>query len=200
MLTSCDVVSEGTDIPSVFAAILLRPTESTGLYIQQVGRAMRTYPGKPHAVILDHVGNCLRHGMPDDGREWSLDGTKQGKPKDDEDRVQRMKMCLACYAMNPTYRPTCEQCGHIFEPQREPPKQVAGELVEITDADKERMRVQARREVGQARTREQLEAIAAERNYKRGWVDYMMRARGQRNYKGPVDAHLTIKAMKGELA
>lgn len=74
VLTSCDIVSEGTDIPVVMAAILLRPTASMGLYLQQVGRALRPAPGKTRAVILDHVGNCLRHGLPDEDREWSLAG------------------------------------------------------------------------------------------------------------------------------
>jgi DNA repair protein RadD len=96
VLTSCEIVSEGTDIPVVAAAILLRPTQSLALHLQQVGRALRPVyvPGanvatregrlsaiassaKPRAVILDHVGNTLRHGLPDEGWEWSL----EGKPK-----------------------------------------------------------------------------------------------------------------------
>ena len=78
VLTSCDIISEGTDIPSVTGAILLRPTDSLGLHLQQVGRVLRPSPGKPHAIINDHVGNTLRHGRPTDLRDWSLEGrTKQ---------------------------------------------------------------------------------------------------------------------------
>ena len=73
VLTSCEIISEGTDIPIVGAAILLRPTKSLGLYLQQVGRAMRPYPGKEYTIILDHVGNVDRHGLPDEYREWSLE-------------------------------------------------------------------------------------------------------------------------------
>ncbi|MFN4244505.1 MAG: DEAD/DEAH box helicase, partial [Tepidisphaerales bacterium] len=74
VLTSVDVISEGFDVPGIVGAILLRPTQSLGLYLQQVGRALRTAPGKEAAIILDHVGNSQRHGLPDDPREWSLLG------------------------------------------------------------------------------------------------------------------------------
>jgi len=54
VLTSCELISEGTDIPVVSAAIMLRPTQSVALALQQMGRALRVYPGKERAVILDH--------------------------------------------------------------------------------------------------------------------------------------------------
>lgn len=143
---------------------------------------MRTYPGKTHACIIDHVGGVFRHDMPDADRQWTLDATKKKKAAADEERVQRMRCCMKCFAMNPVYRPTCEQCGVAFEPQRELPQQVAGELVEITEAQKEQMRVLARREVAKARTRSELETIAKERGYSPGWVWNMMRARGVREH------------------
>lgn len=58
-------------VPDCWCCILLRPTMSTALAIQQEGRALRPQPGKT-AIILDHVGNYTRHGLPDDPREWSL--------------------------------------------------------------------------------------------------------------------------------
>ena len=180
VLTSCEVVSEGTDIPAVYAALLLRPTESTGLYLQQVGRCLRTYPGKDRAVILDFVGNVLRHGLPDDDREWTLDGRKQGRVADSEPAVQRMRTCMSCYAMNPVWRQTCEQCGAAFEARRAPPKETEGELVEITEEQKEQMRRQARSEVARARTREELTAVAKARGYAPGWVHTMMKVRQRR--------------------
>lgn len=69
VLTSCELISEGVDIPIVSTAILLRPTHSLGLYMQQVGRVLRPYTGKSHAVILDHVGNVFRFGLPDIDRK-----------------------------------------------------------------------------------------------------------------------------------
>lgn len=187
VLTSCDVVSEGTNIPSVFAAILLRPTESTGLFIQQTGRAMRIYAGKTHAVICDHVGSVAKHGMPDDDREWSLDGTKQGKSKTDDEKVQRMKMCGSCYGMNPVYRLTCEQCGVAFEAHREPPKQVDGELTEITEEQKDFMR-RAQAQLNRARGFEEAKAqsledyqrIAKQRGYAPQWAHIRWNAKRRR--------------------
>jgi superfamily II DNA or RNA helicase len=73
ILTSCEIISEGTDIPVVTACIMLRRTMSTGLYLQQAGRCLRPHPQKTNSIILDHVGNVFQHGFPDDDREWALD-------------------------------------------------------------------------------------------------------------------------------
>ena len=73
ILCSCELISEGFDAPSVGGAILLRPTQSLGLYLQQVGRCLRPKPDGSPAIILDHVGNVRRHGLPDAERQWSLD-------------------------------------------------------------------------------------------------------------------------------
>jgi superfamily II DNA or RNA helicase len=72
VLTSCELIGEGLDIPAVSADILLRPTESTGLFLQQIGRALRPHEDKTHATILDLVGNTARHGMFSADRQWDL--------------------------------------------------------------------------------------------------------------------------------
>ena len=74
IVTSCDLISEGLDIPDVAAAILLRPTQSLTLYLQQVGRTLRPKKDGSPAIILDHAGNVLRHGSPKTDRLWSLQG------------------------------------------------------------------------------------------------------------------------------
>lgn len=63
-------------MPDCECTILLRPTHSLTLYIQQSMRCMRYKPNK-RAVIIDHVGNYARHGMPDDDREWTLEKRKK---------------------------------------------------------------------------------------------------------------------------
>ena len=78
ILTSVSVIEEGFDLPSAEAAILLRPTTSLGLHLQQIGRVLRPATDKK-AVILDHVGNLLTHGLAEDTREWSLDGIEKKK-------------------------------------------------------------------------------------------------------------------------
>ena len=72
VLVSVDVVSEGFDLPIIGCAILLRPTKSEGLYMQQVGRILRPQKDKV-AIVLDHVNNTREHGFVDDVRNWSLD-------------------------------------------------------------------------------------------------------------------------------
>ena len=173
VLTSCEIVSEGTDIPIVSAAILLRPTQSLGLYLQQVGRVLRPAPGKGRALILDHVGNCARHGFPDDVRAWSLDGAQNGKPAEP---VESIRTCGSCFA---AFRPApaCPSCGVEYVVKAREIEEAAGDLQEVTEREREVIRVNARREVGRAKDRASLELIAAERGYKRGWVDYILAAR-----------------------
>lgn len=91
VLTSCDLVSEGFDVPAVQGALLLRPTKSLALFLQQVGRALRPKKDGSKAVILDHVGNCHRHGLPDWSRDWTLDG-KVKRPK-----AAPVAVCELCF-------------------------------------------------------------------------------------------------------
>lgn len=163
VLTSCDIVSEGTDIPAVECAILLRPTQSEALYLQQVGRALRPVAGKQHAVILDHAGNVFRHGMPTAAREWTLDGRpKQAK----QQAVEAVRQCKQCYAVHQA--PYCPECGAKAPEKPRKLKQVAGQLVPIEDV--ERVKREAKVEVWGARSLEELKAIAFRRGYKPGWA------------------------------
>ena len=72
VLCNVDILGEGFDVPDATAVMLLRPTESLSLYIQQSMRPMRYRPNK-RATIIDHVGNVYRHGFPDMERTWTLD-------------------------------------------------------------------------------------------------------------------------------
>ena len=185
VLCSCDLISEGTDIPAIVAAILLRPTQSMGLYIQQVGRALRIMPGKPNAFILDHVGNVLTHGLPDEPREWTLDGEEIKKRKKDE-AEQRIKtaMCEECFCVHEP-APECPQCGFVYPPSegRGMPDVVDGELAEMTEAHRAAVRRDQNREVGRARTLAELEAIAETRGYKKGWARHIFNSRqGKQRY------------------
>lgn len=136
VLTSCDIISEGTDIPIVGAAILLRPTKSLGLNMQQVGRALRPYPGKSNAVILDHVGNVMRHGLPDQDRVWTLDGQRRsGRRKNDDEADVAMRMCQKCFACFGAHTSVCPQCGTRYMPKVNEIKQVDGQLRQISEFD-----------------------------------------------------------------
>ena len=169
VLVSVDVISEGTDVPSVGAAILLRPTQSEGLYLQQVGRVLRPAPGKTEALILDHVGNVHRHGFPDDHREWSLDDARR-RGRGGGPPAPAVRTCPSCFA---AFKPQllCPVCGAYCapEPKREL-KQVDGELQEL-------QRGERRRQVGRARTLQELLAVAKQRGYSPGWAYRLHAAR-----------------------
>ena len=57
ILSNVDLFGEGFDVPAIEAVIMLRPTQSLSLYLQQVGRGLRPLAGKETAIILDHAGN-----------------------------------------------------------------------------------------------------------------------------------------------
>lgn len=177
IITSCNIISEGTDVPKIGAAILLRPTQSLGLYLQQVGRALRPSEGKQFAVILDHVGNYERFGLPTDDREWSLDGEvkKKGK-KAKQDAALKTSQCLKCYGIYKTPAPACPHCGHVAsKKERGELEVIEGELKPITAADLANLR--KRQEVAKARTLAELREVAKRRGYKSTWADHIWRAR-----------------------
>ena len=178
VLTACDVVSEGTDIPRVMAAILLRPTQSEALFLQQVGRAMRACEGKTHALILDHAGNTMRHGLPTEDRQWSLDGRPRRAKKSDVEDV-RITQCPACYSVHEP-GPACPHCGHEYPVKaRATPQQDDADLIEV-DADAA-MRLR-RKEKGAARSFNDLVRLAKARGYKNptGWAAHVHASRRQR--------------------
>jgi len=179
VVTSCDLISEGTDIPAIGCAILLRPTNSTGLYLQQVGRALRTSNGKEHAIILDHVGNVLNHGMPDAVREWTLEGKKKRRKKalDDEENI-RVQQCQECFMVHEP-APKCPSCGFIAPVRESIPDKVDGELTKITSEQKKIIKKERSREVSKARTMTELIEIQKERGYKNGWANFIFNSRNK---------------------
>ncbi|MDT2388290.1 DEAD/DEAH box helicase [Enterococcus avium] len=72
VICNVDLISEGFNVPDCSTVILLRPTQSLTIFIQQSMRGMRYVPGKT-SIIIDHVGNYLKHGLPDMDRTWSLE-------------------------------------------------------------------------------------------------------------------------------
>lgn len=174
VITSCDIISEGTDIPIVAGAILLRPTASVSLYLQQVGRALRMFDGKNEAIILDHVGNCLRHGLPDEDREWTLDGRAKGKRVKDDDEQVNVRQCEQCYRVHKP-APCCPHCGYSYPVQAREIEQVEGELEQITP---EMIKRERKKQQASAKSYDDLLKIARERGYKPGWARYIAKSRG----------------------
>ena len=180
VLTSCEIISEGLDVPAVSAVILLRPTASLGLHLQQIGRGLRPAPGKLHLTVLDHVGNVLEHGRADDARKWTLDAGLIRERKSKEAAVRR---CQECGAANATTAKKCEACGAEFlTPEARDFTPAPGSLIELS---RERITFLAQqphhRLRGMVLTEPEVRAIAREKGYKRGWAMHYMREQAERH-------------------
>ena len=109
-LLNVDLIGEGFDVPDCNCCMLLRPTMSTALYIQQSMRCLRPKEGK-RATIYDFVGNVFRHGLPTDIRQWSLSGkVKTKNPTGLPEIVTRT--CGNCFRIYSGQSPICPYCGH----------------------------------------------------------------------------------------
>ena len=174
VLTSCALIGEGVDVPSVGGCILLRPTSSVGLHLQMIGRCLRVSPGKKRAVILDHVGNTLRLGHHLEDREWTLDGEQKTK----REKCTSVKVCPKCFAAMSSQVSECEECGHRFTVERKKLKTVAGTLQElqVEKAQKKQKRI----DQGKARTLDELIALGKSRGYKYpvAWARKIYSSRG----------------------
>ena len=181
VLCNVDLFGEGFDLPAIEVAILLRPTQSLALYLQQVGRSLRPFPGKLSAIILDHAGNCERHGLPDEEREWSLEGHRSTRKSVAQVKI---KVCSKCYAAMPAGASTCKYCGYVFEIQAREVGHAEGNLVE---ADVAAIKKKRAWEVAKAQTMEELVEVGKSRNYNRpeAWarIQYDLRQRKVLNRK-----------------
>jgi superfamily II DNA or RNA helicase len=181
-----DLVSEGYDLPDLECCIMLRPTASEALFLQQIGRVMRPSEGKRGCWLLDHVGNVgqmidgefkAKHGFPHWEREWSLDGRKKkgrGKKQADEPTIP-VKQCPKCFFCHEP-EPACPKCGYEYPVNNRQLEQVEGELHQITDEMEEKIRARQRAEQGRAQTKEALMAIG----YSEGRADKVIAARKEK--------------------
>lgn len=165
-LVNVDLFGEGFDLPAIEVVSFGRPTESFGLYVQQFGRVLRLmldgslYPqwdeitseqrkahiaasSKPRGIIIDHVGNVERHGLPDARREWSLDRRERrssGRPAD----VIPTWTCPNCTGVWERVYTVCQDpiCGQPrpAPAARNAPEFVDGDLLELDPATLAQMR------------------------------------------------------------
>ncbi len=117
VLTSCNVISIGFDEPSVEVGLMLRPTMSSAMHFQQLGRVMRISPqtGKEYGIILDQAGNLQRLGFPEDVEDYSLPTRKAstgggGAPP--------TKPCPACGRIVLSFIVKCPDCAHQWISER----------------------------------------------------------------------------------
>ena len=108
VLTNVNCLTEGFDVKDIDLVALLRPTKSTGLYVQMVGRGLRTHPQKQDVVILDFGQNISRHG-PIDLPLVRAEGQDGESPK-----KMPTKDCPNCGFPNMIQARICIECGQPF--------------------------------------------------------------------------------------
>jgi superfamily II DNA or RNA helicase len=108
-LVSVAVFLEGFDLPSVEAIILARGFGTCGAYLQAIGRGLRPSreTGKTRCTVLDLCGSVHQHGLPDDAREWDLQGDAVRRSAEALVALRRCRDCLAIF--RPAVR--CPRCG-----------------------------------------------------------------------------------------
>lgn len=187
-LVNVDLFGEGFDLPAIEVVSMVRKTESWPLFVQQFGRALRlmvdptlaakwdTFTDaerrahiaaseKPFALIIDHVGNVIRHGLPDASRTDTLD-RRTSRATGPSDAVP-LRVCARaepapCASVYPRYLKVCPYCGFYPEPAaRTAPSFVDGDLHELDAATLAAMRGRVAQIDGAALVPQHLDPIAA---------------------------------------
>lgn len=179
VLSSCQCLTEGVDIPGAAVCLIACGCDHAGTYLQRVGRVLRPAPGKAFATVIDLPGVSHRHGLPHEDREYSLDGvairTKVGS-------LSSCQQCGACYPA----APTCPECGFALPPRPisvriwDIPLEEAATLpLTLEQASKIRFRQRwsGASDDEKAAEYRRLLMVGAERGYRRGWALYQYRLR-----------------------
>ena len=169
-IVNVGTLTTGVDA-DVRCVVLARPTRSEMLFVQMIGRALRTAPGKEHALILDHADNHARLGFVTDIHHPRLLDGKEKAPRTAKEKGEPMpKECGSCGLLKPPKVRECPKCG--FTPSAQAGVEVEdGELVEIS-----RSKVSVPKPDKQHFWSELL-GIARERGRSRGWASHAYRER-----------------------
>ena len=181
ILCNCNLISEGVTLPNASVALLLRPTMSLPLFIQQACRVLTPVEGKK-AVIIDYVNNVQRHGLPTDNHEWSLSKVVEKRKQHNDDGTLSIRQCENCFRCFKT-APKCPYCSYEYQVKGRELKAVQDvELKKIQAVEKEeqeKQRKDNRREQGMCKTYQELYELAKKRGYKNpsGWAYFIMKGR-----------------------
>ncbi len=162
VITNCNLITEGFDVPAAKCIVLARGCGSVAMYLQAIGRALRPEPGATDALLLDLRGAVYKHGLPDDDREFSLEGKPIGEG------TAALTTCPDCGAVF-AFAPKCPECGFVIFDNR-PSTEVKRE--EIQELDPATFTEEFRRTEIQ-----RLREIAASRGYRDGWIAHKFRER-----------------------
>lgn len=169
VLVTCEIVNEGYDVPGCDGVQMLRPTQSTGLYLQQAGRALRIADGKDRAIILDHVANWRRHGQPIDERPWTLEvGTRKRKGNGANATV--IRMCMECYVIMSIRDTVCPKCGCPVPVEDRMPETKDGVLQKVAGSSPQLTAEERQMLIESAVTLQDWHNVAKRLGYRSGWA------------------------------
>lgn len=171
VLCNVFVASYGLDIPVLDCAVLARPTKNIALYLQMIGRVMRTADRKCDALVIDHAGAVKENGFVDEFIPWSLD---------DKEKVKDRKLRMQQASVEP--KPiTCPRCQTKFKARRDCPNcgfeaVPANKAIPTHEAELQEVQREQRKGNREATWEEKrefmagLRAWAIEHGYKDGWA------------------------------
>ena len=175
VLCNVDLISEGFNVPDCSTVILLRPTASLVLFIQQSMRSMRYKTGKT-STIIDHVANYTRFGLPDSPRDWTLED-RDKKKKGRKDDAPAIKTCEKCFRVVPGNCSICPFCGFEFEvAQTKIQENKNAKIEEI------RFKITANylvtKKPSELHSYQELKDYAKLKGYKNGWIYFQAKLKG----------------------
>lgn len=188
IVTNAELFTEGLDLPNVDCVIMLRPTQSLSLFLQFSMRAMNPRKGK-RAIIIDHVGNIERFGLPTVDRQWSLTGKKeQNKRQQAASVIKGVTVCANCFRTFYRKGDVCPYCGakltedmqldvdekaELIKVQTERRQQLAQKI--MTDAVMQNV---ADKKPKDLKSLAEIKAYAKLKDYKPGWIYFYAKQRG----------------------
>lgn len=190
VLWNCGLFGEGLDLAAItqtdaniHTVIDAAPTCSLSWHLQKIMRCMRPVEGK-RSILIDSAGNTAKLGFPDDDHEWTLEGQEKSKRGANDNGPPPPITCTGCYMQVKQPAPDhCPGCGKVLrKPANDNTKFAEGELVKVSDEDKQRMKQARAKEQAEAKTLEQLVALGQRRGYSSpmGWAKKVFAGRGGR--------------------
>lgn len=173
VICSIGTMTTGVDL-DVRCIVFARPTKSEILFVQCIGRGLRTAPGKEYVLILDHSDTHLRLGMVTDIIHDELDDGKKPKKSEVEKKEKLAPLpieCVVCSCLIPVHAIECPNCGAV--PKRASSViQLDGELVELGRGKRPKGETATDRLVamGKQQIYGELRAVQAQLGRKDGWV------------------------------
>ncbi len=186
VVTNAELFTEGLDLPNVDCVIMLRPTQSLSLYLQFAMRCMNPREGKT-AIIIDHVGNVNRFGLPTETQDWKLTGDDKSKPSNGRSDVKSVTVCPKCFMTFYRKGDKCPFCGAELTEEKK--------LEVVEDAKLEKVKEERLRKAHMIMNNnlaakvadktpkdltsyEEIKAYARFHGYKNGWIFYQAKNRG----------------------